>query len=87
MVLGSVRGSSFGVPVLAHLSDDRTWGIECDDDDARECARLVLDRIASDYRGPSDGFYGPRQLQQAAEALRGTFSLDVEFRGKPERIY
>lgn len=46
-----------------------------------------LQKIADDYRGPSDGFYGPRQIHAAAKLLDGHGVIMPIPAHTPERIY
>jgi hypothetical protein len=63
-----------GVPCLFTLHDGRYWEIERPRAVPREmldAIALRLDAIVDAYGGPSDGPFGPRQIQEAADLLGG----------------
>lgn len=88
--LGSIRFPHLGGTATATLTDDRTWTLEWVSPDLREMIGDVLDRIAAAPHGPEYGFYGPRQLAAAAEALGGAVVEQAEpdaEDAEPGRVY
>jgi hypothetical protein len=84
---GTVEFTLKGAKVIATLRDDRTWAVACPDPEVRDFVRIDLDAIAQAPHGPADGFYGPRQLREAAELFGGTFTIEPREESPPGRIY
>lgn len=85
--VGTVTFRCAGSDVRAVLREDHTWKVICDHSEIAGAVRPILDEIAARDHGPADGFYGPRQLDMAAEAFAGTVVEQAEIEDDPGTIY
>lgn len=81
-VLGRVRWGPRSR--VATLHADGTWMVEPPD---RLTADVLNDLCSEDTYAPWGGFYGPRQLEKAAELLEGTAEIEPREPGPPGRIH
>jgi hypothetical protein len=89
-ILGSVSATVGGVPALFTLRADRLWEVEHGGripDALLDGVMFQLQEVVDAHAGPSDGFFGPRQLRQAADLLGGTAHVLPIDHGPPGLIY
>jgi hypothetical protein len=71
--IGTVTYASGGI--VAELFSDRTWHFTIAGKPSPAMARLLAARYLDHYRGPQDGNYGERILQDYAATTNGTLVL------------
>jgi hypothetical protein len=94
-MIGTITFTSGGVRRVVTLDEARNWTIAPPlDDELAATMATVLEGIADDYGGPADGFFGPRQIAEAAAAVRlflgatkPVVRLEPRKPGPPGRVY
>lgn len=86
--LGTVEFPHLGGKATAILWDDRTWTLDGVSRDLDEMIRTALDDVSRQIHGPQHGFYGPKQLAEAARIMQGTVTAQATILDGPSgRVY